>query len=156
VKGKNVDKKIAPSERGIIMELREEPTVVDLSLLRKLSDVIESAAAKKIVYVGEYHDRFSNHAVQLQIIRALQPGTPGCHRHGDVPAAFPKDPDDYGGAIDEQEFLNRSEYFKRWDSATTCTNLSHCPAESRPSHCPEPEKRDHRKGVQRRHGRAHR
>jgi hypothetical protein len=74
VKGKNIDKKIFPSERGIIMELREEPAVVDLSLLRKLSDVIETAAAKKIVYIGEYHDRFSNHAVQLQIIRALLAG----------------------------------------------------------------------------------
>jgi uncharacterized iron-regulated protein len=116
VKGKNVDKKIAPSERGIIMELREEPTVVDLSLLRKLSDVIESAAAKKIVYVGEYHDRFSNHTIQLQIIRALQSRNSRFAIGMEMfQRPFQKTLDDYiSGAIDEREFLNRSEYFKRW------------------------------------------
>jgi len=116
VKGKNVDKKIAPSERGIIMELREEPTVVDLSLLRKLSDVIESAAAKKIVYVGEYHDRFSNHSIQLQIIRALQSRNARFAIGMEMfQRPFQKTLDDYiSGAIDERELLDRSEYFKRW------------------------------------------
>ncbi len=116
VKGKNVDKKISPSERGIIMELREEPPVVDLSLLRKLSDVIESAAAKKIVYVGEYHDRFSNHTVQLQIIRALHTRNARFAIGMEMfQRPFQKTLDDYiSGAIDEREFLNRSEYYKRW------------------------------------------
>ena len=116
MKGKNVDKKIAPSERGIIMELREEPTVVDLSLLRKLPDVIESAAAKKIVYVGEYHDRFSNHSIQLQIIRALQSRNARFAIGMEMfQRPFQKTLDDYiSGVIDEREFLNRSEYFKRW------------------------------------------
>jgi uncharacterized iron-regulated protein len=116
VRGKNVDKKIAPSERGIIMELREEPPVVDLSLLRRLSDVIESAAAKKIVYIGEYHDRFSNHAVQIQMIRALQGrNTRFAIGMEMFQRPFQKTLDDYiSGAIDEREFLNRSEYFKRW------------------------------------------
>jgi len=116
VKGKNVDKKISPSERGIVRELREEPTVADLSLLRKLSDVIESAAAKKIVYVGEYHDRFSNHTVQLQIIRALQSrNTRFAIGMEMFQRPFQQTLDDYiSGAIDEREFLNRSEYFKRW------------------------------------------
>lgn len=116
VKGKNVDKKISPSERGIIMEFREEPTVVDLSLLRKLSDVIESAAAKKIVYIGEYHDRFSNHTVQLQIIRALQSRNARFAIGMEMfQRPFQKTLDDYiSGALDEREFLNRSEYYKRW------------------------------------------
>ena len=117
VKGKNVDKKISPSERGIIVELREEPAVVDLSLLRKLSDVIESAAAKKIVYVGEYHDRFSHHDAQLQIIRALQSRNARFAIGMEMfQRPFQKTLDDYvSGAIDEREFLDRSEYYKRWN-----------------------------------------
>ncbi|MEK6744057.1 MAG: ChaN family lipoprotein [Nitrospirota bacterium] len=116
VKGKNVDKKISPSERGIIMELREEPPVVDLSLLRRLSDVIASAAAKKIVYVGEYHDRFSNHSVQLQIIRALYArNTRFAIGMEMFQRPFQKTLDDYvSGAIDEREFLSQVEYYKRW------------------------------------------
>lgn len=116
VKGKNVDKKISPSERGIIMELREEPPVVDLSLLRRLSDVIESAAAKKIVYIGEYHDRFSNHTVQLQIIRALHARNAGLAIGMEMfQRPFQKTLDDYiNGAIDEREFLVQVEYYKRW------------------------------------------
>jgi len=116
VKGKNVEKKISPSERGIIMELREEPPIVDLSLLRKLSDVIESAAAKKIVYIGEYHDRFSNHNIQLQVIRALQSKNEKFAIGMEMfQRPFQKTLDDYiSGAIDEREFLNRSEYYKRW------------------------------------------
>lgn len=116
VKGKNVDKKITPSERGIIMELREEPPVVDLSLLRKLSDVIENAAAKKIVYIGEYHDRFSNHAVQLQIIRALQKKNAKFSIGMEMfQRPFQKTLDDYiSCAIDEREFLTGAEYYKRW------------------------------------------
>jgi aminopeptidase N len=116
VKGKNVDKKISSSERGIIMELREEPPVVDLSLLRKLADVIENVAAKKIVYVGEYHDRFSNHSVQLQIIRALHAKNARFAIGMEMfQRPFQKTLDDYiSGAIDEREFLNRSEYYKRW------------------------------------------
>ena len=116
-KGKNVDKKISSAEKGIIMELREEPPVVDVSLLRKLSNVIDSAAAKKIVYVGEYHDRFSNHNVQLRIIQALYARNARFAIGMEMfQRPFQKTLDDYiSGAIDEREFLKRSEYYKRWN-----------------------------------------
>jgi aminopeptidase N len=57
--------------RGVMMELRAEPVAVDVSALKTLTDVIEKASGKRIVYVGEYHDRFAHHNVQLQVIKAL-------------------------------------------------------------------------------------
>ena len=115
-KGRNVSKKIAPSERGIILLLRDEPAVIDLSLLRTFPAVVEGSADKRIVYIGEYHDRFSNHNIQLQLLKALH----AKDRTIAVGMEMFQRPsqgtlDEYiAGTIDEREFLVRSEYFKRW------------------------------------------
>lgn len=114
--GMNVSKTIEPSERGMQKVLREEPRAVDLSTLHGLSEVIEKVASKRIVYVGEAHDNFSHHEVQLQVLQGLYRKDPKIavgmemfHR------PFQKALDDYtSGAIDERTFLKRSEYFKRW------------------------------------------
>ena len=114
--GKNIAKKTAPSERGILMELREGPAAIDLSTLKTLSDIIEKAAGKKIVYVGEYHDRFSHHNVELQVIKTLYKKNPKLVVGMEMfQRPFQKTLDDYiSGAVDEREFLKQSEYFKRW------------------------------------------
>lgn len=115
-KGTVVSKKIEEARRGIIMELGEEAQVVDLSMLKPLSHVIEGVSGKKIVYVGEYHDRVSHHNVQARIIEGLY------KKNGKIAIGmemfqrpFQAALDEYtAGAIDEREFLKRSEYFKRW------------------------------------------
>ena len=98
------------------MELREQAAAIDLSTLRTLSDMIDGAAGKKIVYVGEYHDRFSHHTVELDIIKGLymkdQKLAVGMEM---FQRPFQKTLDDYiKGTIDEREFLKNTEYFKRW------------------------------------------
>jgi len=115
-KGRNIDKKISPAARGIIAEFREEPAVVDLSMMKKLYSVTEAAAAKKIVYLGEYHDRFSHHNIQLQVIQDLYNKDPRLAIGMEMfQRPFQSTLDDYvSGAINEREFLNRSEYYKRW------------------------------------------
>lgn len=115
-RGRNISKKIVESRRGIAMELREEPQVVDLSTLKTLKSVIEGAAGKKIVYVGEYHDRVSHHNVQLQVLQGLHRKDPKIAVGMEMfQRPFQKALDDYiSGSIDEREFLKRSEYFKRW------------------------------------------
>jgi uncharacterized iron-regulated protein len=81
-----------------------------------LPEVISHVSGKKIVYVGEYHDRFSNHTVELEVIKAL-------HRKNKKLAIgmemfqkpFQKVLDEYiGGHIDERTMLKGTEYFKRW------------------------------------------
>lgn len=104
------------SERGIIMELGQEPLVLDLSLVKTMKAVIDGTSGKKIVYVGEYHDRFAHHNVQLQVIKSLHKKDPKLAIGMEMfQRPFQKTLDDYmGGTIDEREFLKRSEYFKRW------------------------------------------
>jgi aminopeptidase N len=107
---------VETSERGIEKSSNEDPPVVDLSTLKTLSAVVETLASKKIVYVGEQHDRFSHHQVQLEILRALYHQTPKIAVGMEMfQRPFQKALDDYiGGRIDERTFLKQSEYFKRW------------------------------------------
>jgi uncharacterized iron-regulated protein len=114
--GKAVSKKTDDSARGMQMELRAEAVAVDISALKTLADVIEGAAGKKIVYVGEYHDRFSHHNVELDVVRGLHRKDPRIAVGMEMfQRPFQHVLDDYiAGVIDEREFLKRSEYFKRW------------------------------------------
>ena len=84
--------------------------------MKTLPAVIERVADRKIVYVGEIHDRFSHHMMELEIIKDL-------HRKGKKLAIgmemfqrpFQKVIDEYiEGKIDERAFLKGTEYFKRW------------------------------------------
>jgi len=106
----------AEAARGLAVEMRAEPAVVDLAALRTLADVIEGASRKKIVYVGEYHDRYSHHNVQLEVIKGLYKKDPKLAIGMEMfQRPFQKTLDDYtSGIMDEREFIKKSEYFKRW------------------------------------------
>jgi uncharacterized iron-regulated protein len=93
-----------------------ESPAVDLSALETLDRVIGRVAEKRIVYVGEYHDRSSNHAVQLEVIKALHSRDPKLGVGMEMfQRPFQGALDEYiAGTIDERAFLKRSEYFKRW------------------------------------------
>ncbi len=114
--GRTVSKKIEESQRGMEMELREPATAIDLSTRKTLSEVIEGASGKKIIYVGEAHDRFSHHTVELEVIKSLYMKDPKLAVGMEMfQRPFQKTLDDYiKGAIDEREFLKTTEYFKRW------------------------------------------
>jgi len=111
-----ISRKTADSQRGLEIELREPAKAVDLSTLKTLTNVIERVSEKKIVYVGEYHDRFAHHNVQIQVIRGL------ANKNAKLAVGmemfqrpFQNTLDDYiNGVIEEPEFIKRSEYFKRW------------------------------------------
>ncbi len=77
---------------------------------------MEHVADKKIIYVGEAHNRFSDHVMELEVIKDL-------HRKGKKIAIgmemfqrpFQEVVDEYiEGRIDERAFLKGTEYFKRW------------------------------------------
>ncbi|HEX8949610.1 MAG TPA: ChaN family lipoprotein, partial [Dissulfurispiraceae bacterium] len=116
-KGKNIRKEIAGTQRGIKMEQREQPTVVETSSVKTLPDIIGNVSGKKIVYIGEFHDRFAHHDVQLQVIKELYRKNKRLAIGMEMfERPHQKDLDDYilAGKIDEREFLKRSEYFKNW------------------------------------------
>ena len=97
-------------------ELLKETTIVEISTLKTLPELMEHVVDKKIVYIGENHVQFSNHLIELEVIKDL-------HRRGKTIAIgmemfqrpFQKVLDDYiEGKIDEREFLKGTQYFKRW------------------------------------------
>ncbi len=115
--GENVEKRAEMAGRGRVKELAKEPTALDVSLIQSLPEVIRQVADKKIIYVGETHDRYSHHLVQLEIIQML-------HGMGKkvvigmemFQRPFQRALDDYlSGRIEERTFLKNSEYFKRWN-----------------------------------------
>jgi uncharacterized iron-regulated protein len=116
IRGENVEKKKTATRRGMVKEIRKEITALEVSAVKSLPEVIRHVVDKKIIYVGETHDRFSHHLVQLEVIQAL-------HRSGKKVAVgmemfqrpFQGVLDEYlSGKIGEKEFLKKSEYFKRW------------------------------------------
>jgi uncharacterized iron-regulated protein len=114
--GANISKETDVTQRGISMDLKKEPLAVDMSSVKTLSDVINDISGRKIIYIGEFHDVFAHHAVQLDIIRGLY------RMNKDIAIGmemfqrpFQKTLDDYiEERIDEKEFLKKTEYFKRW------------------------------------------
>jgi uncharacterized iron-regulated protein len=111
-----LQKGVAGTDQGIIVDLAEEPQVVDAAAFRPFAKAIEGAAGKRIVYVGEFHDRFSHHNVELQVIEGVYRRNPQMAVGMEMfQRPFQPVLDDYvAGKIDEREFLKRSEYFKRW------------------------------------------
>jgi aminopeptidase N len=114
--GINTHKKIDETSQGVKEELLKPPAAIEISTLKTLADVMEHVAGKKIIYVGENHDKFSHHVMELEIIKNL-------HRRGKKLAIgmemfqrpFQKALDDYiEGRIDERELLRKTQYFKRW------------------------------------------
>lgn len=114
--GVNVYKAIDHSARGITESVLEKPVAVEISTLKTLPEIMTVVADRKIIYVGENHDRFSNHVMELEVIKEL-------HRRGKKIAIgmemfqrpFQKVLDDYiEGKIDEAAFLKGTEYFERW------------------------------------------
>ena len=82
-----------------------------------LDRIIDDIADKKVIYIGEIHNRYEHHLVQLYIIEAL-------HKRG-IPLAIGMEMferqqqqalDDYiAGVVDERTFLKTSRYFEVWN-----------------------------------------
>ncbi len=115
-KGKNIEMKLGDSERGIRMELREPAAAFEPSSVKTVDDAIAAANGKKIVYVGERHDEYSHHMVQLQVLESFYEKEPKIAVGMEMfQRPFQNVLDDYlAGSIDEKQFLAKSEYFKRW------------------------------------------
>lgn len=81
-----------------------------------LDQIAERIREKKVIYVGEYHDRPGHHSTQLALIRKLFEHDPRLAIGMEMfQRPFQNVVDLYiGQEITEREFLARSEYFQRW------------------------------------------
>lgn len=114
--GKNISKEIEQSDRGIVYDLYSEPEALDLSAMSRLSNVIEGVSDKKIIYVGETHDVFAHHAVQLNIISGIYKQNRNIAIGMEMfQRPYQEKLDAYiAGEMEEKEFLENAEYFKQW------------------------------------------
>jgi aminopeptidase N len=114
--GVNVYKETDRTENGITEKLLKEAVAIEISALKTLPDIMDRVAGKKIIYVGETHDLFPDHVMELEIIKDLhrrrRPIAIGMEM---FQRPFQKVMDQYiEGKIDERAFLKGTEYFKRW------------------------------------------
>jgi len=111
-----VEKEIEKSDRGIRHEVASPVTGVALKSVLNLPEIVSQVANKTIVYVGEKHDRYGDHLLQLEVIRELH------KKHSKIAIGmemfqrrYQKALDDYiSGESDTQTFLKRSRYFSTW------------------------------------------
>lgn len=114
--GRVEKKSTAPSEPGQIYVLDTPPKGMIISEILDFEKIIDLLAARKVVYVGESHNRNEDHLLQLRVIRALHARNPEI-AIGMEMFNRPSQPilDDYvQGKIDEWEFLKKSHYFEKW------------------------------------------
>lgn len=89
---------------------------IKLSAVTTLEEIIPMLANKRVVYIGETHDRFEDHLSQLEIIRQVHKFHPDLAIGMEYfQQAFQKYLDEYiAGNLTEKEFLKATEYYDRW------------------------------------------
>lgn len=105
-----------PDDTGDDEILDTRTQVVDTATLADLEALATRLADRRVVFVGESHDRYEDHLNQLAIIEGL-------HRQGKALAIgmeffqqpFQEALDAYvAGSITEKEMLRHTDYFERW------------------------------------------
>ena len=114
--GHVTEKRIAPAAMGMIYVLSPEPAGVKVQHVQDLDKIVGELQNKRVVYAGEAHTRYTDHKLQLRLIRELY------NRGVDLAIGMEMFPskaqpvlDDFvAGKINEGEFLHQSKYFKVW------------------------------------------
>jgi uncharacterized iron-regulated protein len=94
----------------------ERTPALDLRATTDLERIIPELAEKRVVLVGESHDRYDNHLMELEIIRRLH----AMHPRLAIGMEMFQQPfqgvlDDYiAGRVNEQQLLQDTEYYRRW------------------------------------------
>lgn len=89
---------------------------IDLDTPLLLDRLAAQLATRRVVFVGETHDRYDHHLNQLEIIRRLHQLEPNLAIGVEYfQQPFQSQVDDYiAGKITEQEFLRATGYFQNW------------------------------------------
>ncbi|MFN3740470.1 MAG: ChaN family lipoprotein [Thermodesulfovibrionales bacterium] len=109
-------KELEVAKRGLEIELRRPVRIIEPKKSLSIKDLIDRISDKKIIYIGEYHDRFSHHYLQRLLIKELFSKNKKIAIGMEMfQRPFQQILDDYiKGKIEEKEFLKQTEYFKRW------------------------------------------
>ncbi len=115
-KGKNVVKEITEKDRGMVFNLRDSVEGVEPARSLKLDKIIDAVSDKPLILIGERHTNYEDHKVELAVIMGLfKKGRKFAIGMEMFQTPFQTAIDGYlSGALDEREFLKKTEYFKRW------------------------------------------
>jgi len=102
--------------RGIRFDVPPPVTGIDVKSLLSLEEIISRVAHSKVVFVGEKHDRYGDHLVQLEVIRGLYRLHPKLAIGMEMfQRPYQEALDRYiSGTADEETFLRESRYFSTW------------------------------------------
>ena len=114
--GRNVLKETAKTDRGIIVTLREPVEGVEPKRTQGLDSIIDQVSDTPVIFIGERHTMYEDHKVELDVIMALRKkGKKFAIGMEMFQRPFQPALDEYlSGAIEEKEFLRKTEYFTRW------------------------------------------
>jgi uncharacterized iron-regulated protein len=106
----------ASSPIRAIAQDRVSFNAVDLDTALSLDSLAAQLATKRVVFVGETHDRYDHHLNQLEIIRRLHQLDPNLAIGVEYfQQSFQPQVDAYiAGQTTEKEFLRATEYYKGW------------------------------------------
>lgn len=97
---------------------QDQPSLqaINLDAPLRLDTLVSQLASKRVVFVGETHDRYDNHLNQLAIIRRLHQLDPNLVIGVEYfeQRVQPKVDDYIAGRITEDEFLRATDYFRTW------------------------------------------
>src|SRR5579871_577842 len=101
---------------GAIAQERNAPEALDVNTTYTLDALANRLTTKRVVFVGETHDRYDHHLNQLEIIKRLHQADPSLVIGVEYfQQPFQAQVDDYiAGRSDEKEFLRTTEYYQRW------------------------------------------
>ena len=116
-KGQNVKKETTETNRGMKFSLSEPVFGIEPEKTMNLQRIIDNVSDKPIIFVGERHSYYEDHKVELAVITGLfKKGKKFAIGMEMFQRPFQKAIDDYiSGAINEKDFLKKTEYFKRWN-----------------------------------------
>lgn len=94
----------------------ESLDAIDLHNTLSLDRLVPELAAKRVVFIGEMHDRYDNHLNQLEIIKRLHQLDPNLAIGVEYfQQPFQAQVDDYiAGRTTERQFLQGTDYFQEW------------------------------------------
>ena len=114
--GRNVLKETENSDRGTQYEVGAPVRGIATTSVIPLAEIVSQVADRTIVYVGEKHDRYGDHLIQLEIIRDLHQRYPRLAIAMEMfQRRYQEALDEYiSGKTDTQTFLKRSHYLSTW------------------------------------------
>jgi len=98
------------------VEQTRSTVALDLRAIQGLDGITAALASKRVVFVGEVHDRYDHHLNQLDILKGLHARNPDTAIGVEwFQQPYQQSLDAYiAGEIDEATLLERTEYYSRW------------------------------------------